>query len=272
MTQKISPALLAQIAAGASLKTDSVVSDVSDIDVSNIVINPHQPRLEIAAVELQELAESIRLHGLIQPIAVARTDSGYQLISGHRRLEAHKVLGRDTVRANIIDADEDDLAVLALIENVQRSDLHPLEVALAISKEPFLSMKDEEIAGVLGYSVTKLRNFKSTLKLNDMIIKHILENNHKIGLDVLVELQKIKHRSAQWNAYMNYLKGYTTRDDIRAIVSGQNALQSHKPSSPISRVGTGYKIDCRAVSETNMINFEEELKQLLEKYTLSEIK
>lgn len=272
MTSKINPALLAQIAAGASLKTENIKSDVNDINVADIVSNPHQPRLDIDAVEVAALAESIRIHGLIQPIAVIRSGNGYTLVSGHSRVEAHKIIGRDTIRANIIDANKEDLAVLALIENVQRSDLHPLEVAMAISKDPFLSMKDEEIAEVLGYSVTKLRNFKSTLKLKHRIIKHILENSHKIGLDVLVELQKIKHPSAQWNTYMNYLKGYTTRDDIRAIVSGQNSLNPSKQPSPISRSGSGYKIDCSAVSDTNMVNFEEELKQLLERYTLLEKK
>lgn len=271
MTAKINPALLAQIAAGASLKTDIIVSDVSDIHVVDIVINPHQPRLEIAAVELQELAESIRLHGLIQPIAVARTDSGYQLISGHRRLEAHKVLGRDTVRANIIDADEDDLAVLALIENVQRSDLHPLEVALAISKEPFTSMRDDEISAALGYSVTKLRNIRAILRLENLVLEHIREHKPSIGIDVLVEIQKLPDVE-QYCTYMEYLDSKIDRAGIRTLLRAYNDRVTPKISKPISRIGTGYKIDCKAILETNRVNFEEELKQLLEKYTLSEIK
>ena len=266
MTAKINPALLAQIAAGASLKTDTTVSDVCDIPLHQISSNPHQPRLDIDAAEVRALAESIRIHGLIQPIAVVRSSSGYVLVSGHSRLEAHKIIGRDTIRANIIEASDDDLAVLALIENVQRSDLHPLEVALAISKEPFLSMKDEEIAEVLGYSVTKLRNTRSILNLSDQVQWHITKHRPKIGVDILVEIQKL-YRGEQYWYYGDYIEGKIKREDIRAAIRAQNPRETPKPSSPISRLGSGYKIDCSAVSDTMRESFEGELSALLEKYT-----
>lgn len=271
MKPKINPALLAQIAAGATLKTDTMVSDICDIRIHEITTNPHQPRLEIAAVELLELAESIRLHGLIQPIAVARTDSGYQLISGHRRLEAHKVLGRESVRANIIDADEDDLAVLALIENVQRSDLHPLEVAIALSKEPFTSMRDDEISAALGYSVTKLRNIRAILRLSNNAQAYLKVLPQAIGIEILVEVQKLPE-SIHHDVLLEYVNRKQTREDIRALVRAQTAPQPPKPSLLISWHGSGVKIDCRAIIEENKESFEVELVKLLEKYSRLEIK
>lgn len=265
MSQKITADVLRQIAAGASLKTDTRVSDVCDIQLFKIITNPHQPRLSIAPDELRELSESIRLHGLIQPIAVVRTDAGYTLISGHRRLEAHKILGRDTVRANIIDADDDDLAVLALIENVQRSDLHPLEIALAISHEPFVSMRDDMISSALGYSMTKLRNIRAILRLSKNAQEYLKLITQSIGVEILVEVQKLPER-IHHDVLLEYVKGKQTREDIRALVRTHTAHTTPKPSSPISRKGKTFKIDCDAVSGFDMPKFETELHDLITKY------
>lgn len=267
--QPINPALLSQIAAGAALKTQDVSQSVqasSQIACALIDPNPYQPRLDYDPIEVRALADSIEEYGLLQSIVVRRDGDRYTLVAGHTRLEAFKLLGRDTIPANIIDVSDTEMAALALIENVQRSELHPLEVALAISKEPFTSMNDDEISKILGYGLTKLRNIRSTLKLDIMVQRHIIENKSKIGVEILVELQKIKHRAAQWNAYLSYLKGYTTRDDIRAIVSSQNTQKTPKPSSPISRKGKTFKIDCDAVSGFDMPKFETELHDLITKY------
>jgi ParB/RepB/Spo0J family partition protein len=264
MTAKINPALLAQIAAGASLKTDTTVSDVCDIPLGHIIANPYQPRL--IEDNIEELSESIRLHGLLQPVAVVRNGLGYQLISGHRRLAAHRHLGRDTIRANIIDADDDDLAMLALIENIHRSDLHPLEIALSLVHEPFISMPDHQLAPLLGYSITKLRNTRAILRLENLVLEHLNATRPAIGVDILVEIQKLPDVE-QFIIYDGYLNGTQDRKSIRALVRAYNGRETLKDLSPISRLGSTYKIDCSAVSDTNMVNFEEELKQLLEKYT-----
>lgn len=266
MTAKINPALLAQIAAGASLQTEKVQSHLSDIPIARIVPNPHQPRMDIDPSELSALSESIRLHGLIQPITVVRSADGFTLVSGHTRLEAHKVLGRDTIRANIIEADDDDLAMLALIENVTRSDLHPLEIAMALSREPFASTRDDHIASALGYSVTKVRNIRATLRLCDRVRDDIGQPwRNAIGLDILAELQKITDPEEQFSLYDNYCNRLIDRDHIRAAVRAQNAPKQTKRPTPISRHGNSYKIDCSAISDVS--TFESELNALINKYT-----
>lgn len=267
MSSKMSPAMLAQIAAGASLKTEKSVSHVDDINVADIVPNPHQPRMDYDPVEIRALAESIRLHGLIQPIAVVRSSSGFTLVSGHSRLEAHKILGRETIRANIIEADDDDLAMLALIENVNRADLHPLEIAIALSREPFLSMRDDHIAAALGYSVTKVRNIRATLRLCDRVRNDLGQPwRNGIGLDVLAELQKITDEEEQFSLYDNYCNRLIDRETIRAAVRAQNRSGETKTTKPISRVGSGYKIDCSALNRHDHPKFENDLRDLLVRY------
>ena len=102
------------------------------LPVEQIAPNPHQPRREFAPGPLAELAESIRRHGIIQPLTVRHSADGWELIAGERRLRAAKLAGLQTVPCLEMQVDEQDSAILALIENIQRRDLHYLEEAAAI--------------------------------------------------------------------------------------------------------------------------------------------
>ena len=103
------------------------------LPVEQIAPNPHQPRREFAPGPLAELAESIRRHGIIQPLTVRHSADGWELIAGERRLRAAKLAGLQTVPCLEMPVDEQDSAILALIENIQRRDLHYLEEAAAIA-------------------------------------------------------------------------------------------------------------------------------------------
>ena len=103
------------------------------LPVEQIAPNPHQPRREFAPGPLAELAESIRRHGIIQPLTVRHSADGWELIAGERRLRAAKLAGLQTVPCLEMQVDEQDSAILALIENIQRRDLHYLEEAAAIA-------------------------------------------------------------------------------------------------------------------------------------------
>ncbi|MFR6693411.1 MAG: ParB/RepB/Spo0J family partition protein [Dysosmobacter sp.] len=94
------------------------------LPVEQIAPNPHQPRREFAPGPLAELAESIRRHGIIQPLTVRHSADGWELIAGERRLRAAKLAGLQTVPCLEMQVDEQDSAILALIENIQRRDLH----------------------------------------------------------------------------------------------------------------------------------------------------
>ena len=103
------------------------------LPVEQIAPNPHQPRREFAPGPLAELAESIRRHGIIQPLTVRHSADGWELIAGERRLRAAKLAGLQTVPCLEMQVDKQDSAILALIENIQRRDLHYLEEAAAIA-------------------------------------------------------------------------------------------------------------------------------------------
>ena len=106
-------------------------SGFQDIELSRIVSNPHQPRREISQPQVEDLAQSIRSEGLIQPIVVRPKESGYELIAGERRLQAFKFLKRSTIPARIMEVSDASSAALALIENIQRENLNPVDEANA---------------------------------------------------------------------------------------------------------------------------------------------
>lgn len=103
--------------------------DSDEVDIDLVQPNPHQPRTSFKKEDLEELAESIKRNGLLQPILVRKMDDGYQIIAGERRWQACKKLGMKKVPIRVRDVDDDETIALALIENIQRSDLNPIEEA-----------------------------------------------------------------------------------------------------------------------------------------------
>jgi len=102
---------------------------IDEIDIDLIIPNPDQPRTNFKKEELDELSESIKKNGLLQPILVRKIDGNYQIIAGERRWQACKLAGLKTVPVRVKDVDDDETIILALIENIQRSDLNPIEEA-----------------------------------------------------------------------------------------------------------------------------------------------
>ena len=130
------------------------------LPVEQIAPNPHQPRREFAPGPLAELAESIRRHGIIQPLTVRHSADGWELIAGERRLRAAKLAGLQTVPCLEMQVDKQDSAILALIENIQRRDLHYLEEATAIAAylRQFRGMTVDEEQIIIGAGTEQLYN------------------------------------------------------------------------------------------------------------------
>ena len=142
-----------------------------------IVPNPNQPRRDFPKEELEQLAESIRQNGLLQPIVVRRDRDGYVLVAGERRWRACKMAGLRTIPAIVQDYSASEGAVLALIENMQRSDLNFFEEAAAIyALMRDRSMTQEEMARRLGMSQPALANKIRLLRLSGEEQRIILEN------------------------------------------------------------------------------------------------
>jgi ParB family chromosome partitioning protein len=140
---------------------------INDIPLDQIQVNPFQPRTHFDRTALEELAESIKVQGIIQPITVRKlSDNEYQLISGERRFQASKMAGLDGIPAYVRTADDQQMLEMALIENIQRENLNAIEVALSYQR--LLSecdLKQEELGDRVGKNRTTVNNYLRLLKL-----------------------------------------------------------------------------------------------------------
>ena len=137
-----------------------------DLDVSLVDTSPWQPRQDFDEEKLQELADSIREQGLVQPVVVRRKGGRYELVAGERRLRAVRRLGEERIPAVLMEASDNKVRELALVENLQRDDLNPIEVARAYrALQQDLTLTHEQIGSRLGVSRAQISN---TLRLLDL--------------------------------------------------------------------------------------------------------
>ena len=228
--------------------------------------NPFQPRIEIKQEQLKELAESINKDGQIQPITVQKFEDKYIVMAGHRRVEAFKLLKKESIWAHIIETKFTNtkennrlLFTTAAIENLQREDLHPLEIALscreAINKKVFKSIT--EISKALYKPKSYLSKIMSVLKLEQDIVDDLLKNKSVKDLEVLYELQKIKDSKHQIQLFNDYKNKKISRIDIRMIVKNQNIVVK----TPIN-----YKSNDKMLKlNIDLTKFEENIAKELQK-------
>jgi ParB family chromosome partitioning protein len=147
-------------------------SALRDIPIADIKPNHYQPRKEFSADELKELTDSIRAAGLLQPITVRSGSNGYELVAGERRLRAVKALGWPTVPAIVRDYDDRTMLTLALIENLQRADLNPIEEAEGYARlANEFKLTQNEIADLVGKDRSTIANLQRVLQLPASIRK-----------------------------------------------------------------------------------------------------
>jgi ParB family transcriptional regulator, chromosome partitioning protein len=147
--------------------TTNEVNTIADIAIDQIQTNPFQPRTHFDQTALEELAESIKVQGIIQPITVRQLDqNAYQLISGERRYQAAKIAGLTEIPAYIRKADDQQMLEMALIENIQRENLNAIEIALSYQRLlSECSLKQEELGDRVGKKRTTVTNYLRLLKL-----------------------------------------------------------------------------------------------------------
>ncbi|TCL76323.1 ParB family chromosome partitioning protein [Hydrogenispora ethanolica] len=154
----------------------------SEIQIDLITPNPFQPRKEFSDEKLQELAESIRTHGVIQPLVVREVQGKYQLIAGERRLRASKIAGLTMVPVYILSMTDQTMMEAALVENLQREDLNPIEAAEAFQRlmDEF-HLTQDEIAKKVGKSRSAIANFLRLLNLPQEIRKDLANGVLSMG-------------------------------------------------------------------------------------------
>lgn len=159
--------------------TEKVVNNVVEIPIDKISLNPYQPRKNFDSDAISELAKSIKQYGVIQPITVRRNFiGGYELVSGERRLKASRLINCTHMPCIVIDVTENDSAVIALLENLQRADLSYWEEAEAM-QHLICDHKytQEELAEKLGKSQSSIANRLRILKLPESVREALKENN-----------------------------------------------------------------------------------------------
>lgn len=156
----------------------------ADIELSKLVQNPFQPRIEMDANELSELIQSIEKNGLLQPILVMPDGSGkYIILAGHRRAEAFKILGKERIPSVLKNnVSRQDMAVFAIAENAVRVDLNPLEFAISMRYllEEGVVESQNKLAEHIGLSKGHVSKLMAILKLPDKMIKKIKSDNYNI--------------------------------------------------------------------------------------------
>ncbi len=153
-----------------------------EINVDEIKPNPYQPRKQFDEKKLQELADSIAIHGVFTPILVKKSIQGYELIAGERRLRASKLANQKTIPAILVDFDDEAMMEIALLENVQREDLNAIEEAQGYQKIiEKLNMTQEQLAKRIGKSREHVTNMLRLLKLPSEIQKMVLEGQLSMG-------------------------------------------------------------------------------------------
>lgn len=159
-------------------KQNSGSSDfVKEIALEEIIVNPFQPRKQFDAESIAELSESIKRHGLLQPVVVIRSNDKFMLIAGERRLRATRLAGIEKIKAIVADIDKDRIRELALIENIQRENLNSIE--LAISLKELIEEHDlthEELSDIVKKSRSFITNTLRLLQLDEYVKDKLMQS------------------------------------------------------------------------------------------------
>lgn len=219
---------LDMLLSSATIKKDNVVkeTELKQLPVDRIQKGPYQPRLSIDPDALQELAESIKSQGLVQPVIVRRLDSGlYELIAGERRWRAAQIAGLHDIPAIVRVIPDQAAAAMSLIENIQREDLNALEESIAMNRliQEF-GLTHQETATAVGRSRTAVSNLLRLLELEDEV-KKLLETK-QIDMGHARALLALEGQTQRETAKKVAQKGMSVRDTERLVKNILNNKQS----------------------------------------------
>ncbi len=170
---------------GALLSSDSTIdlgAEPSEVELDSIVPGPMQPRTHFDEAALESLAESIRSHGIVQPLLVRHKGDGYELVAGERRWRAAKLAGITRVPVVVKEVPDESLLEIALIENIQRENLNPIEEAQAYKKLiETVGLTQESLASRVGRDRSYITNYLRLLKLTDDVQQLVKEGRLSTG-------------------------------------------------------------------------------------------
>ncbi len=249
--------------------------DIKNIPLSEIRSNPFQPRRVFDQEKLEELAESIKAHGLFQPIIVKKSIKGYELVAGERRTKAAKIAGFTEIPAIIKDYTDEEMAEVALLENIQREDLNPIEEAEAydnIIKKS--SITQEELAKKVSKSRSYITNVIGLVTLPEEVKKLVAEKQISMAhAKILSKMEDKDYVIAL--AYRIVNSGMSVRE-LEVLSKGEDIAKKHKITRvvPLNRLYSVYeeamreKIGTRVTISSKKVTIpfdsDEDLARILE--------
>ncbi len=213
---------------------------IMDIEVDEIIPNIYQPRTYFNESALTELSESIKKHGLLQPIIVVKKDNGYMLIAGERRLRATKMAGLSNIKAIVADIESENLRELALIENIQRENLNPIELATAYHEliEQY-EITHDELSDIIHKSRTQITNTLRLLNLTERTKQLICENKISQGhAKILIGLNAKDEENIVNSIIGQKLSVRETEKIVKMIKEGNSSNKVEKSIKKIPNINT----------------------------------
>ncbi|WP_250434279.1 ParB/RepB/Spo0J family partition protein [Hanstruepera flava] len=209
---------------------DKVVGNIVELDIDSIEINPFQPRTNFNEETLRELASSIKELGVIQPITVRKLEfNKFQLVSGERRFRASKLIGLETIPAYIRIANDQESLEMALVENIQRQDLDPIEIALSYQRLiDEINLTQEQMSERVGKKRSTIANYLRLLKLDPIIQTGMRDGFISMGHGRAII--NIEDQSTQLDIYEQIITNKLSVRDTEALVRAlQNDENPKKP-------------------------------------------
>ena len=231
------------------ISADKVTGNIIDLDLKQIEINPFQPRTNFNEESVLELAESIKTLGIIQPITVRKLDNNkYQLVSGERRLRAARSIKLKTIPTYVRIANDQEILEMALVENIQRRDLDPIEIALSYNRlVEEINLTQNQLSQRVGKKRSTVANYMRLLKLDPIIQSGIRDGFLSMGHGRA--LINIEQQEEQLKIYEKIIsKGLSVRNTEELVKKLNLGKESMKKYTEISKVH---------------INAENELKKYL---------
>lgn len=232
----------------SNIMENATTNEIQDIPINEIRPNPYQPRKSFNEEALRELSESIKNHGVFQPIIVKKGIRGYDLIAGERRLRASKMAGLDKIPAIVKDFSDDEMREIALLENIQRENLTAIELAWAYKGIiDNLDIRQEDLALRIGKSRSHITNTLGLLNLPEEVQKMIL--NGELSMGHARVLSKMEDESKITDLAKRIINEGLSVHEIEEISKDEEI----KKRVPITR----------RERDTDYINIENELKDIL---------
>ena len=211
---------------------DTIIGNIVELDIDTIEINPFQPRTNFNEETLRELASSIKELGVIQPITVRKLEfNKFQLVSGERRFRASKLIGLKTIPAYIRIANDQESLEMALVENIQRQDLDPIEIALSYQRLiDEISLTQEQMSERVGKKRSTIANYLRLLKLDPIIQTGMRDGFISMGHGRAII--NIEDQNAQLDIYEKIITDKLSVRATEALVKKHNNPQSKEVAEP----------------------------------------